>query len=259
MPPSEAPPPGVSTAPGFSTTNWSVVLAAGAVAGEQTEARAALAALCRTYWYPIYVFMRRDGCSPADAQDLTQECFSRLIGKRHLEGLEPSAGRFRSFLLVTVKHFLSDERKRASAQKRGGGVTVVSIDEEDAESRYRFEPADLATPELLYEKAWANAVLARVIERLRARHAESGNTALYAALEPRLIGETTALSYRDLGSPLGLSEGAVKVAAHRLRRECGRILRDEISMTVTDPADVDAEIRRLIEILGSPGAAPGPL
>ncbi len=245
----EPPPPGVERSPNFSTTHWSVVRAAGAGPEGATEARLALAQLCRSYWYPIYSYLRRTGRKPADAQDLTQEFFSRLIEKRRLEGLEARDVRFRSFLLGTLRNYLSDERKRARAQRRGGGEIPISLDDDTAESRYLVEPADATNPELLYERTWAHAVLAKVLARLRARYTEKGQGAVYAALEPLLTGGDVGGTLRQIGDAVGLSEGATKVAAHRLRREFGRVLRQEIAMTVADPSEVEGEIRHLVQIL----------
>ncbi len=246
----EAPPPGVRAGPGFCTTHWSVVLAAGKGATGDPRAQAALEILCRDYWYPIYAFVRRSGHGPHDAQDLTQEYLSRLVERRCLEGVEPGPARFRSFLLATLKQFLVDDWRRSQARKRGGGVTFLSLDGEAGEEWYRADLAGTANPETAYEQAWANAVLARVLERLRARYAANpGRRAVFEALSPVLGWADAARStYDALGASLGLSEGAVKVAVHRLRKEFGRLLREEIAATVSDPAEVDAEIRRLIEV-----------
>jgi len=206
--------------------------------------------LCRSYWYPLYAYLRRDGQSPPDAEDLTQEFLARLIANADLQSVEPRRGKFRSFLLGTLKHFLSDERKKVRAQKRGGGQTVLSFDAEAAEARYELEPVDTLTPETIFERQWALTVLGRVMERLRARHEQRGKAQLFAALEPCLCGSGSALSYAALSAKLGMSEGSVKVAVHRLRKEFGDLLRTEIAGTVDSEAEIDEEIRQLIRVSG---------
>lgn len=242
-------PPGVGGSPSFSTTNWSLVRAAGKGGDDSPTARLALAELCRAYWYPIYCYLRRSGHRPPDSQDLTQEFFARLIRKRQLEGLESGDRRFRHFLLRTLKHFVSDERKRAKAQRRGGGEIPVSLDDPTAEFRYLKEPSDPADPEVLYQRTWANTLLMKVLGRLRARYAESGKADFYSAMEPLLVGGETEGTLREIGARLGLSEGATKVAAHRLRREFGRVLRQEIAMTVSEPGEVETELRYFVRML----------
>jgi RNA polymerase sigma factor (sigma-70 family) len=228
----------------FASTHWSVVLAAASGHGSEK----AWELLCTSYWYPLYAFIRRDGYSPEDAQDLTQEFLARMIHRRQLEGIEAGKGKFRSFLLVRLKHFLSDERKRAGALKRGGDRTMVSWDQEMAEARYECEPADAATPDTLFDRGWALTVLDRVMDRLRQRYAARGRATLFQHLEGCLGGRPSNLSYSDIGALLGLDEGAVKVAAHRLRKEFGAELRGEIAQTVSDAAAIDAEIRELIKV-----------
>jgi len=240
------PPLGVSRAREFRTTQWSVVLAARE--GSPTQAAAALEQLCRSYWYPLYAYLRRDGKNPHDAQDLTQGFLASVIEKRDLDAATPEGGRFRSFLLGTLKHYLADERRKANAQKRGGGRPVLSIDAEEAESRYRIEPVDEETPETHFERQWARLVLERVMDRLRKRHAERGRAELFTALQPCLGGVGCAVPYSEVGARLGLSEGAVKVAVRRLRQEFGHLLRHEIAQTVADESEIDEEIRRLIRV-----------
>lgn len=238
--------PGPKPSERFQTTHWSVVLAA---ANATTPgAQAALEELCRAYWYPLYAFIRRDGATAHDAQDLTQGFLARLIEKRQLSGIEAGLGKFRSFLLVTLKHYLSDERKRARAQKRGGNRVTISIDEQTAESRYRIEPADALTPDALFEREWALTVLEQVLRRVRCRYAARGREKVFDHLEPCLGGSQKPVSYAGIGAALGMDEGAVKVAAHRLRKEFGLELRAEIARTITDPAAIDAEIRQLIAV-----------
>ena len=248
MSPSEEPTARPTTAHWFVTTHWSVVLAARDASSP--EAKQAWEELCRSYWYPLYAYLRRDGHSPPDAEDLTQEFLARLIADDDLQSVEPRRGKFRSFLLGTLKHFLSDERKKVRAQKRGGGQTVLSFDAESAEARYELEPVHTLTPETIFERQWALTVLGRVMDRLRARHEQRGKAQLFAALEPCLGGSRSAVSYAELGATLGLSEGSVKVAVHRLRKEFGDLLRTEIAGTVGSEAEVDEEIRQLIRVSG---------
>ena len=216
--------------------------------GSPSEAAAALEQLCRSYWYPLYAYLRRDGKGPHDAQDLTQGFLARVIEKHDLDAAIPEKGRFRSFLLGTLKHYLADHRKRDFAQKRGGGRVPVSIDAELAESRYRIEPVDETTPETHFERQWAQVVLERVMERLRKRHVERGREDLFTALLPCLGGAGRPPSYAEISTRMDLTEGAVKVAVHRLRQEFGHLLRHEIAQTVSDESEIDEEIRRLIRI-----------
>ena len=231
----------------FATTHWSLVLAART--GKSAESRTALEALCGAYWFPLYAFIRRQGYAAEEARDLTQGYFARLIEHRDLEDVDPALGRFRSFLLASVKHFLSNERDRESAKKRAPDRPLVSLDAQDAEGRYRFEPADDLTPEALYERRWALTVLDRVSARLRDEWSEGERARRFDALRGLLIGDDPGSSYRSLGESLGMSEEAVKVSVHRLRRRFGDLLRAEIADTVREPGDVDDEIRYLFGVL----------
>jgi RNA polymerase sigma-70 factor (ECF subfamily) len=248
MSPAEKPTTPPTTAQCFVTTHWSVVLAARD--SSSSEAKGAWEELCRSYWYPLYAYLRRDGHNPPDAEDLTQEFLARLIANCDLQSVEPRRGKFRSFLLGTLKHFLSDERKKVRAQKRGGGQTVLSFDAESAEARYELEPVDTLTPEAIFERQWALTVLGRVMDRLRARYEQRGKAQLFAALEPCLGGSGSAVSYAAIGAKLSLTEGSVKVAVHRLRKEFGDLMRTEIAGTVDSEAEVDEEIRQLIRVSG---------
>jgi RNA polymerase sigma factor (sigma-70 family) len=235
-----------STPPGarsFATTRWSLVLAAGA------GGSGALAELCRSYWFPLYAFARRLGHSPHDAEDLTQGFFADLLARAGLTSVAAERGRFRSFLLASLKNFLSDQRDRARAQKRGGGQSTVSFDAVAAEERYAMEPPDAAAPELLFDRHWALAVVERALRRLEAEYA--GQAVLFTALRPMLTGSAALPSYAEIGGSLGMEEGAVKVAVHRLRKRYAQALRTEIAETVSDPADTDAELRHLLAVLGA--------
>ncbi|MBU6400465.1 MAG: sigma-70 family RNA polymerase sigma factor [Verrucomicrobia bacterium] len=227
----------------FTTTHWSVVLRAGQ--DSSTQAQDALARLCQTYWYPLYAYLRRQGRSPEDAQDLVQEFFARLLEKHWLRAVAPEKGRFRSFLLVSLKHFVANEWDKMRAQKRGGGQTVVSLDAQSAEERYRFEPVDRLSADKIYERRWALTLLDRVLARLRDEQAAAGKGALFDALKEGLTGGRDSVGYADHAARLGLSEGALKVAAHRLRRRYRELLREELSQTVASAEDVEAELRAL--------------
>jgi len=234
--------------PRFETTNWSVVIRAGS--DDSATAREALAILCAKYWYPVYAMVRRYGHSAADGEDLTQEYFARFLEKGYVRELRPEHGRFRAFLLVSVRNFLHNERDRFRAAKRGGGKVPLSLDGAAAEQRYALEPVESTTPETLFERAWAHAVLARALERLEAEKAGSEGAERFARLKPHLTGDEPAESYRDLAEAWGVGESAVRVAVHRLRREFGKILREEIADTVADAADVGDELRHLLAAVG---------
>lgn len=236
-----------SARPAFVTTHWSVVLTAGR--NDTTRAGDALAKLCQTYWFPLYAYVRRRGHSPEDAQDLTQEFFARLLEKNWVGDADQFKGRFRSFLLLAMNRFLSDEWDKARAQKRGGGVPLVPLQFDTAETRYGVEPADPATPERTFERRWALTLLEEVLNRLRKEYENEGKTDLFAALHPCLVGERTAQPYAELATQLVMNEGAVKSAVHRLRQRYRQLLRDEIAQTVADPTEVDEELRHLFAAL----------
>lgn len=231
----------------FATTHWSVVRAAGEPGSSQADA--ALEKLCRTYWYPLYAYIRRRGYSEHDAQDLAQEFFARLLEKNYPGQADPRKGKFRSFLLLTLNHFLSDERARACAQKRGGGQAVMSLDAQAAEGRYRLEPVDEATPEKTFERRWAQAVLEQAVARLRQEYTASGKGRLFDVLQHFQPGEQPTLSYAEAAAQLGASEGAVKTLIHRLRQRHQQLVREEIAHTVATAAEVDEELRHLILVI----------
>jgi RNA polymerase sigma factor (sigma-70 family) len=216
------------------------------------EARTALDALCRRYWHPLYAFVRCNGFSPPDAQDLTQGFFLQLLKNRDLDAVDPRKGKFRSFLLASLKHYLANARDRARAQKRGGGVVPISIDEQDAEGRLRLEPADRMTPEKAYERRWALAVIDQALAKLREEYAAAGRLDLFEPLKAGLTGEEAGLAHAEIGRRLDMSPGAVKVAAHRLRRRFRDILRAEIADTVSQPGEIEEEIRHLYRALSTP-------
>lgn len=246
-PESRAPAPGAGER--FATTHWSLVLAAGRRASP--ESADALVALCRAYWYPLYAFVRRQGYRPEDAQDLTQAFFARLLEKNYLADADRQRGKFRSFLLAALKHFLANERDRARARKRGGGQTVLSLDFAVAETRYGHEPADPMTPERLFERRWALTLLDRVLGRLQDEHVAAGKGPWFERLKEFLTREPGATSYRDVAQRAGTTEGAVKVAVHRLRKRYRQLLEEEIGHTVTRPEEVEDELRQLFTALSS--------
>jgi RNA polymerase sigma-70 factor (ECF subfamily) len=233
----------------FATTRWSVVLAAGQRL--QPDAGAALEALCRTYWYPLYAFVRRQGRQPAEAADLTQGFFATLLERDDLGGLSPDKGRFRSFLLASLKHYLINEADRQRAMKRGGGRRLLSLDFDDAESRYRLEPAHHETAESVFERQWALTLLDRVRGLLREEAAAGGELQRFEQLEPYLTGDSRAPSYTETAAQLNMTEAAVKMAVSRLRRRFHDWLRREIAETVGSPEKIDDEIRSLIAALQS--------
>jgi len=241
------PDPQPGAAGGFATTRWSIVRAAQAKAAP--EAHTALSALCTAYWYPLYAYVRRHGHDATAAQDLTQEFFARLLEKDGLASVDQSRGRFRSFLLASCKHFLSNERDRASALKRGGGRVPLPIDGAAAEGHYGREPSHDETPERLFERRWALALLEQVLGRLRGEYEASGKGRLFECLKGRLAGDG-GTPYAATAAELSTSEGAVKVAVHRLRKRYRELLREEIAQTLDDPADVDDEVRALFAALG---------
>jgi RNA polymerase sigma-70 factor (ECF subfamily) len=231
----------------FATTHWSMVVAAGRRSSPQ--AQEALATLCRAYWYPLYVFIRRQGLSAHEAQDLTQEFFLRLLEKEFLADVNREKGRFRSFLLAACKHFLSNERDRARAKKRGGGRGVVSIDAVYAESRYRLEPTDDLTPEKLFQRRWAMTLLEQVLEALKSESVRMGKGDQFDQLKVFLTAGKGPSSHRKAAEKLGMSESAVKVGVHRLRKRYRQLLHDEIAKTLNEGDSVEDEIRELFEAL----------
>ncbi len=229
--------------PAFVTTHWSVVLAARDRNSPHSDA--ALETLCRTYWFPLYAFVRRLGHSPHDAQDFTQEFFARLLRKEYLNAAASEKGRFRTFLLVAIKRFLANEWNRQHAQKRGGTVTVVSIDQELAESRFAAEPAHHLQPDVLFDRQWALTLLERTLSRLHDEYVVSGRAKLFELLRGCLARDESALPYAEIAARLNLTEAAVKMAVQRLRARYREILRAEIADTVASPEEIEEEIRHL--------------
>ena len=237
----------IQRGPVFATTHWSVVLTAGRP--DTARAQAALEKLCGTYWYPLYAYARRRGQPAADAQDLTQAFFARLLERNWVGDADRTRGRFRTFLLTAMSRFLADEWDKVRAQKRGGGHALIPLQLDTAETRYGLEPADDRTPEQAYERRWALTLLDTVLQRLKAEYEQEGRGELFARLNPCLAGGREGQPYAQLAAALNLSEGAVKVAVHRLRKRYRQLLRLEITHTMTETEEVDEELRHLFSVL----------
>jgi RNA polymerase sigma-70 factor (ECF subfamily) len=231
----------------WATTHWSVVLAAGDTASPQADA--SLAELCRTYWYPLYAFVRRKGHGPHDAQDLTQTFFGRLLEKNYVAQADRERGRFRTFLLAALTHFLADEWDKARRLKRGGGREIISLDAASAEERYRLEPVDSLDAAKLYERRWVTTLFDKVLARLEEEFRDSGKGELFDGLKGSLLAEETGLSYAELGTRLGLKEDAVKQAVHRMRRRYRELFREEIAQTVASRGELEDELKHLFAVL----------
>ena len=233
----------------FRTTRWSVVQAAGADDGQ--PARDALASLCESYWFPLYAYVRRSGYDAADAEDLTQGFFAKILERRDVRSADPSRGRFRSFLLTALKNYLADQRDREQALKRGGGVRPLSIDFETADRRYELDPGHGMTPERAFERTWALAAIERALDAVGRDYAEQGKGELFERLRGTLAGDPEAPARRALAEVLGMTEGALNVAVHRMRRRFGERLRTEVAETLADPIDLDREIQALFSALSA--------
>ena len=231
----------------FATTRWSLVAAAKLGGASEASGRRALEQLCQAYWYPLYVFVRVRGHSPEDAQDLTQSFFERVVLTGGFDAAEPERGRFRSYLLGAMKHFLANEWHRARAQKRGGGRAIVELDGLEPEARYALEPEASANPEAGFDRVWALETTARAMAALRAEWKARGREELFEALRRGLSGEGD--THAETATRFGMTEGAVKVAAHRLRQRYQTLLRAEVAETLRDPADIDDEMRHLVDAL----------
>jgi RNA polymerase sigma-70 factor (ECF subfamily) len=230
----------------FERTHWSVVMSAG---NQQSPlAQAALAKLCQTYWYPLYVFVRRQGRSAEDAQDLVQGFFAKAIEKNFVAAAEPEKGRFRSFLLLALKRYMANEWDHDHREKRGGGKDIVSLDEQDTELRYKAEPADEISPGKAFERQWALTLLQQVLDRLSAEFSSAGKARLFEELKVFLSGEKGG-SYAEIGVRLGITEATIKVTVHRLRLRYRELLRLEIANTVSSPEAIEDEIQDLCAAL----------
>jgi RNA polymerase sigma-70 factor (ECF subfamily) len=228
----------------FVTTRWSVVISAGSGTKSAEEA---LSQLCGAYWYPLYAFVRRQGHSPHDAEDLTQGFFTYLLEKQTLERVQRDKGKFRSFLLACLTNFLANEWDKRRAAKRGGGRVIISLDDDSAEARYAQEATDGRTPETIYERIWAATVLRRALSLLSEQYSASGKEELFWILKPHLMDEADEKdSYSELGQQLGMKEGSVRMAMLRMRQHFTFLLQQEIAETVTDPSEIEGELRYLI-------------
>lgn len=240
-------PGATAAADAFRTTHWSVVSAASQA--DTARSHTALAQLCQTYWQPLYAYVRRVGYSPCDAQDFTQEFFVRLLAGNSLAAADQSRGRFRSYLLASLKHFLANERDRARAQKRGGGVLPVPIDAITAETGLSLEPADPVTAEKLFERRWALTLLNQVLVKLRKDYMAAGKEDLFEQLKFTLTEASRSVPYAEIARRSGMTEGSVKVAVHRLRQKYRALLRAEIAQTVAEPESVEDELHSLFAAL----------
>jgi RNA polymerase sigma-70 factor (ECF subfamily) len=244
MPPFENDPSGNLS---FEDTQWSLVR--NAAQGTDTAAEQALEHVCRSYWYPLYAYVRRQGYAPQEAEDLTQAFFARLLEKNYLGQANQERGRFRSFLLACLRHFLSDERDRLHTQKRGGNLVAISLDAEAGEVRYQTEFVERSTPEELFDHRWAVTALERAQTRLHQEYLAAGKDELFQGLRLNALEIGAETSYAELGSRLHLTEEAVKSAVYRLRRRYRELVREEVSCTVSDPADIDDEVQYLIGLI----------
>lgn len=242
-------PPQENTDAWFPVTRWSVVQSAGHDTSPQ--AAEALEQLCEAYWFPLYAYVRHQDYSPHDAQDLTQGFFAAFLKRDDLSDLAPDKGRFRAFMLACLKHFISNERDRARALKRGGGKPPVSWDELQAEERYQGEPSRNLSPDRLFEKQWALALLERVLSRLASEQNAAGKAAHFDCLKCYLTADKRQIPYAEAAESMNMTEGAVKVAVHRMRRRYRELLRDEVAQTVASPDMVDDELHALFAALGS--------
>ena len=239
--------PGAVSQPLFATTHWSVVLAAGHE--ETPQSAVALEQLCRAYWYPLYAYVRRQGYDVADAQDLTQGFFAHILSRGFLKRATPAKGKFRSFVLGALRYFLADEWAKLQAQKRGGGLAPVFLDAQTAEARYRLEPVDSMDAERFFERRWATALLDRVLERLEEEFSKAGRKPVFDQLRIFLLGEKGSATYAEIAAASQMTEGAVKVAVHRLRQRYRELFREEVAQTVEEPSEINDEVRHLFAVL----------
>jgi RNA polymerase sigma-70 factor (ECF subfamily) len=233
----------------FATTHWTVVLAAGRRSTPQSDH--ALEELCRTYWFPLYAYVRRRGYAKADAEDLVQAFFARFLARNYLEGLSAERGRFRAFLLASLKHFLANEWDKSQRQKRGGGATILSLDWQTADTQFQIAATGEPSPDKAFDREWALALLAKVIERLQAECVADGKAKLFDQLKIFLAAGKSETAQAEIAKALGMEEGAVRVAVHRLRKRYRVLLREEIAQTLSEPTMVDEEMRALFGAFSS--------
>jgi RNA polymerase sigma-70 factor (ECF subfamily) len=231
----------------FATTHWSVVVEAGQ--SDSPKASEAISQLCQAYWYPLYAYVRRKGYQAPDAQDLTQEFFARLLARNYVTGADRGRGKFRSYLLGALEHFLAKEWRRAQAEKRGGGRADFSLDEVDAEKRYLLEPSHDLTPAKIFDRRWATTLLEKAMMRFEEECRAEQKAELFEKVKPLLSGDSTEAPYAEMARSLNMSEGAFKVAVHRLRQRYGEMVRAEIAQTVADPDEIEQELQELLMAL----------
>jgi RNA polymerase sigma factor (sigma-70 family) len=241
--------PGSCQSAQFATTRWTLVLTAARREGSRSQE--ALASLCRTYWFPLYAYLRRRGHQREQAEDLTQAFFAHLLEKQGLSRANPEKCRFRSFLLVSLKNFVADDWRRAQARKRGGGKTVLPLEMGQAETRYTLEPGDDLTAEMLFERSWALTVVGRALEKLKSEYLRAERGRLFAVLKGHLTMEADASPYAEMAVELGMTEGAVRVAVHRMRQRLRDLVRAEVADTVTTAGQLEEEIRDLFKALSN--------
>jgi RNA polymerase sigma-70 factor (ECF subfamily) len=246
----KTPVPDPAPAAVFATTHWSIVLAAGSAPSRESEA--ALENLCRSYWYPLYAYLRRRGSGPQDAQDLVQEFFYHLLRSDWLSRADRNKGRFRTFLLCGLQNFSANEWQKANRLKRGSGHSFISLDQQGSEARYSLEPTDVASPDFLFDRRWAMTVLQVVLGKLEAEQAASGSGERFKELQPVLVGEPNNEGYAAMAERFGVSESTVKSWARRLRLRYRELLRAEVAQTVADSSEVDTELRYLLRVLSTP-------
>ncbi|QDV47460.1 RNA polymerase sigma factor RpoE [Stieleria neptunia] len=233
----------------FQSTHWSVVLRAGVDGGE--DARSALGELCQTYWYPIYAFVRRRGNDHHDAVDLTQGFFTQLMEKQSLHHADPQNGRFRAFLLASVKNFMTNDWRARGAVRRGGNTTTVSVDNDAFRQQYQQQLADDCTPEMLFERSWIDTLLRSGIERLRREYAQAGKSVLFEAIHPHLVASSEKVPQADIADQLEMTKAAVAMSIHRLRQRYAHVIREAIASTVADPEDIEDELSRLLAVFAA--------
>ena len=238
---------GPSRRPQFATTHWTVVLAAGQ--SSSVQQKQALEILCQSYWFPLYAFLRRKGYDNHQAEDYTQGFFAHILEKHGLQRADPRYGKFRSFLMIRLKGFLSDERDRSQALKRGGGKKILPLNFQNAEGQYTLEPADRLSPEKLFEKSWAMTVLERTMDRLEADMTQKNRHKLFEHLKVYLTTDKDVIPYQSMADELDMTEGTIRVAVHRLRRQYRKLLRDEVAQTVGDEEKLDEEMGCLFAAL----------
>jgi len=232
----------------FRTTRWTTISRAGRRDGS-AESERALERLCRTYWYPLYVFLRRQGKSPQDAEDLTQAFFGHMLENNALGTARLERGRFRTFLLTALKHFVTDQWKKETAQKRGGGARLIELDAQIAEDRYRFEPVDRFDPEKLFERRWAMTLIEQVLAQLESEYELKGKRDLFIRLQPFLFDKKAEIPQATIAQDLGMKEATLNTEVFRLRARSRQLLREEIAQTVTTAAEIDSEMRELFAAL----------